>query len=75
MKVKVLVPESTSPAKVAQARAYGAEIVLVPGPREATETAAMELASETFYASHNWHPFFFLAKRAFTPMFSVHSLN
>lgn len=58
MKVKVLVPESTSPAKVAQARAYGAEIILVPGPREATEAAAMELASETFYASHNWHPFF-----------------
>ena len=58
MTVKVLVPEATSPAKVAQARAYGAEIVLVPGPREATEAAAIELASEMFYASHNWHPFF-----------------
>lgn len=58
MSVKVLVPVSTSPAKVAQARAYGADIVLVPGPREATEAAAMELASEIFYASHNWHPFF-----------------
>ena len=58
MKVKVLVPASTSPAKVAQARAYGADIVLVPGPREATEAAAIELASDIFYASHNWHPFF-----------------
>lgn len=58
MAVKVLVPQSTSPAKVAQARAYGADIVLVPGPREATEAAAIDLASEIFYASHNWHPFF-----------------
>jgi threonine synthase len=58
MAVKVLVPQSTSPAKVAQARAYGADIVLVPGPREATEAAAIKLASEIFYASHNWHPFF-----------------
>ena len=58
MKVKVLVPASTSPAKVAQMRAYGADIKLIPGPREATEAAAMELASEVFYASHNWHPFF-----------------
>jgi threonine synthase len=58
MSVKVLVPASTSSAKVVQTRAYGAEIVLVPGPREATEAAAFELASEIFFASHNWHPFF-----------------
>lgn len=58
MKVKVLVPESTSPAKVAQARAYGADIELIPGPRDATEAAAIEQASRIFYASHNWHPFF-----------------
>jgi threonine synthase len=58
IRVTLFVPESTSPAKVAQARAYGAEIVLVPGPREATEAAAIERASEIFYASHNWHPFF-----------------
>jgi threonine synthase len=58
MKVKVLVPASTSSAKVAQARAYGAEIVLVPGPREATEEAALALSDEIFYASHNWHPYF-----------------
>jgi len=56
--VTVVVPETTSPAKVAQMRAYGADIVLVPGPREATEAAAIDLATKTFYASHNWHPFF-----------------
>lgn len=58
MQVKVLVPESTSSAKVAQIRAYGADVELVPGPREATEAAAIALSSEIFYASHNWHPFF-----------------
>lgn len=58
MKVKVLVPESTSPAKIAQVRAYGADVELIPGPREATEAAAIEQSSDTFYASHNWHPFF-----------------
>ena len=58
MAIKVLVPASTSPAKIVQARAYGAEIELIPGPREATEAAAIEQASEAFYASHNWHPFF-----------------
>lgn len=56
--VKVFVPASTSIAKVAQAKAYGADIVRVPGPREATEAAAIDMASEIFYASHNWHPFF-----------------
>lgn len=54
----ICVPESTSPSKIAQVRAYGAEVVLVPGPREATEAAAIEKSSEIFYASHNWHPFF-----------------
>jgi len=54
----ICVPESTSPSKIAQVRAYGAKVVLVPGPREATEAAAIEKSSEIFYASHNWHPFF-----------------
>lgn len=58
MHIKVFVPESTSIAKVAQAKAYGADIVRVPGPREATEAAAIDMSSEIFYASHNWHPFF-----------------
>jgi threonine synthase len=58
MKVRVLVPESTSQSKTAQIKAYGAEIQLVPGPREATEQEAIRQAETTFYASHNWHPFF-----------------
>lgn len=58
VEVRVLAPDATSAAKIAQVRAYGADIQLVPGPREATEAAAMALSSEIFYASHNWHPFF-----------------
>ena len=58
IKTRICVPESTSPSKIVQVRAYGAEVILVPGPREATEKAAIEMSSEIFYASHNWHPFF-----------------
>ncbi len=58
MDVTVLVPSSTQPAKVIQSRAYGAEVILVPGAREDTAAAAEKMAEKTFYASHNWHPMF-----------------
>jgi threonine synthase len=58
MRVKILAPASTSPAKVAQVRAYGAEVQLVDGPREELEAEAIRQSNETFYASHNWQPFF-----------------
>ena len=37
MRVKILAPAYTSPAKVAQVRAYGAEVQLVEGPREESQ--------------------------------------
>jgi threonine synthase len=58
MKVRILAPDSTSASKITQIRAFGAEVQLVPGPREATENEAIRQAGERFYASHNWHPFF-----------------
>src|SRR5258708_6006379 len=58
MDVRILVPDSTSPAKTAQIKAFGADVRLVPGPREATEREALRQASERVYASHNWQPFF-----------------
>jgi threonine synthase len=58
MRVKILAPASTSPAKIAQVRAYGAEVQLVEGPREETEAEAIRQSNRTFYASHNWQPFF-----------------
>lgn len=58
--VTVFAPATTSPAKLVQARAYGAEMRRVDGPREASQQAAIEAAErgEGFYASHNWQAFF-----------------
>jgi len=55
---RIFVPESTSAGKTAQIRMYGAELVKVPGSREDTTRAALAAASQTFYASHNWSPYF-----------------
>lgn len=58
IRARILAPEGTSPAKVLQARAYGAEVALVPGDRTATAEQAIHEARTTTYASHNWHPLF-----------------
>lgn len=58
IRATILAPESTSPAKLAQARVHGATVELVPGDRQATADEAVRRSAEVFYASHNWHPFF-----------------
>jgi threonine synthase len=58
MDVTILVPAYTQSTKVGQSRAYGSKVVLIPGEREDTSAAAIEMAAQTFYASHNWHPMF-----------------
>jgi threonine synthase len=58
MRVKILAPATTSPMKVAQMHAFGAEVQLVEGPREASEADAIRQSKQTFYSSHNWQPFF-----------------
>jgi threonine synthase len=58
MSATIMVPESTSPAKTVQMRAYRAAVELVPGTRQDTAEAAIRRAGSIFYASHNWHPFF-----------------
>jgi threonine synthase len=58
MDVTILVPAYTQPAKIIQARAYGATVELIPGTRADTARAAIEQAKTSFYASHNWHPMF-----------------
>jgi threonine synthase len=65
MRVKILAPASTSPAKIAQVRAYGAQVQLVEGPREASEAEAIRQSGGTFYASHNWQPFFLEGTKSF----------
>jgi threonine synthase len=58
MRVKIIAPAYTSPAKIAQVRAYGAEVQLVEGPREESEKEAIRQSDRIFYSSHNWQPFF-----------------
>ncbi len=54
----IYIPESTSSGKALQITLYGAHLVRVPGSREDTSKAAWEAAKLTFYASHNWSPYF-----------------
>lgn len=58
---RVFVPASTSPAKLAQIRAHGADVTVVAGSRADTATAAVAVVAEqpdVFYASHVYHPYF-----------------
>jgi threonine synthase len=56
----IFVPARTSPAKLAQIKAYGARLLPIDGDRSAVAEAAVEASSRTrtYYASHNWHPAF-----------------
>jgi threonine synthase len=58
MRATIMAPASTSSAKTVAMRAVGAEVELIPGSRQDTADAAVARSSTTFYASHNWHPFF-----------------
>lgn len=51
-------PASTSKGKLAQIGAYGARLKLIDGNRAATTEAVPGAAETTYYASHNWSPFF-----------------
>jgi threonine synthase len=55
---RIYVPAHTSPSKITQIAATGAEVIRVPGTRQAVADAAMEDTSGYFYATHNWHPAF-----------------
>jgi threonine synthase len=55
---RVYVPASAPRAKLVQIAACGAELHMIPGTRQAATEAALAAAGESFYASHNWHPFF-----------------
>jgi threonine synthase len=55
---RIYVPAHTSPGKITQIAATGAEVIRVPGPRQGVADAAMKDSSGYFYASHNWDPAF-----------------
>jgi threonine synthase len=65
IRCEILVPESTSPGKLAQILFYGAALRRIPGSREATAEAAFAAAETTYYASHSWNPFFFHGTKTF----------
>lgn len=61
----IFVPASTSPGKLAQITAYGANLNKIPGSREDTADAVLKAAEQHFYASHSWNPFFFHGTKTF----------
>lgn len=58
LRAKIIVPATTSEAKVLQARAFGAEIEKVAGTRDEVAAEAARQSALIPYASHNWHPMF-----------------
>jgi threonine synthase len=62
---EILVPESTSPGKLAQILFYGAALRRIPGSREDAAKAALAAAQNAYYASHSWNPFFFQGTKTF----------
>ncbi len=55
---RIYVPSTAPRGKVVQIAASGAEIRVIPGTREAVTEAAVAAVATSFYASHNWQPFF-----------------
>lgn len=61
----IFVPADTSKAKLAQVRAYGANLILVDGDREATAATALLAAQNSYYASHCYNPLFLQGTKTF----------
>ena len=55
---RIMVPVSAPAGKKTQIAAMHARIEAIEGSREDVAAAAMKAAEVTFYASHNWQPFF-----------------
>jgi threonine synthase len=55
---RIFVPASAPRGKVVQIAASGAAVEAIPGTRQAVTEAALAATGESFYASHNWQPFF-----------------
>lgn len=55
---RIYVPATAPRGKVVQIAASGAEVRAISGTRQAVTEAALQAVDESFYASHNWQPFF-----------------
>jgi threonine synthase len=69
LRLRLFVPADASPAKLLQARAHGAIVVTVPGPRSAAGDAARRALEgagpDVAYASHLWQPAFLAGTATF----------
>ena len=59
IKCHIYLPASTSPGKIKQIAAYGANVVKVEGSRDDVSAAILAAAKNTYYASHVYNPLFF----------------
>lgn len=59
IKCRIYLPASTSPGKIRQIAAYGADVIKTPGSRDETARAVTAAAKTTYYASHIYNPLFF----------------
>ena len=55
---RIYVPATAPRGKIVQIAATGADIRVISGSRQAVTEAALAAVGESFYASHNWQPFF-----------------
>jgi threonine synthase len=55
---RIFVPATAPRGKVVQIAASGARVEAIPGTRQAVTEAALAATGDSFYASHNWQPFF-----------------
>jgi threonine synthase len=55
---RIFVPATAPRGKIVQIAAAGAAVAAIPGTRQAVTEAALAAAGDSFYASHNWQPFF-----------------
>ena len=58
LRCRIYVPATAPRGKIVQIAASGAEVRAIPGTRQDVTEAALAAVGESFYASHNWQPFF-----------------
>jgi threonine synthase len=55
---RIFVPATAPRGKIVQIAASGAAVEAIPGTRQDVTEAALAATDASFYASHNWQPFF-----------------
>jgi threonine synthase len=55
---RIYVPAAAPRGKLVQIAVSGADVRAIPGSRQDVTEAALGATGESFYASHNWHPYF-----------------